>query len=91
MTVKVTVTKGVTAGVGNFESIRVEATASFDVEGNMWKSQEVADAYSKAYSFLDEVLNEQINEIQPILKRDSVFKSGAEKSSAPKRRSKHGS
>lgn len=71
---KITVTKGVTVGVGKFETVRMEVSAEFESSAKPLTAQHEKEV-KDAFDFLDEQLNNQINDIQDTLKPDSVFKS----------------
>jgi hypothetical protein len=71
---KIQVTKGITAGVGKFETIRMEVSAEFETNAKPL-SQAHEKEIKAAFDFLDEQLNTQIADIQDTLKADSVFKS----------------
>ena len=66
--VRVTVTKGVTANIGNYESIRIDATAEFEVDKKDQKK-----CFEQGYAHLDNEVNKQLDEIQSILHPKSAF------------------
>lgn len=69
---KISVTKGLTIGVGKFESIRIEATTEFETTAKPLSVAAEKDMQD-AFDFVDKQLNKQVGDIQGSIKPDSVF------------------
>lgn len=63
---EISVSKEITVGVGKFESVKIMASLRLKSSGT--------DSFTRAYNRLDEELNRQLQQIQNIVKPDSMFK-----------------
>ena len=68
---KFSVSKGVTVNIGNYESIRIDASTEFELSE---KDKDVKKCVAQGYEFLDEQINKQLADVQSILHPKSAFK-----------------
>lgn len=66
---KVTVSKGVTISVGQYESVRIDAQVEVRGDG-----EDSDDLFDIGFETIDEQINKQIDEIQDIVGGKSMFK-----------------
>lgn len=71
---EITISKGVTISVGQFESIRCDASLKIALD----EDDDTDVAFSTGYDMCDEQLNNQIKAAQSVIADKSVFKSDEE-------------
>jgi len=81
---KISVTKGVTASVGKFESVRIDASIEFQLGQN----EDPDEVYERAWEKADEQINVQLAQIQDVIADTSTFKMDAPKPKSSGRRRK---
>ena len=67
---EIIVIKGLTVSVGRYESIRVDASLKIVLD----ETDDTDTIFEAGFEMCDEQLNKQVEEIQDIIGKDSVFK-----------------
>lgn len=90
---KISVSKGITVNVGNFESVRFDAGVEVSLDqqpdartGNNPTSINVVEVYEHAYGIVDNQLNKQLKEIQDAITEKSIFKVDTSETKVSRRR-----
>lgn len=66
----ITVSKGVTISVGQYESVRIDA--QLEIRGD--EGEDPDQLFEIGYETIDEKINDQITEIQEIVGKNSMFR-----------------